>query len=134
MRDRHASFMSVLGVLASSVDRMTTEIRHLQRSDVREVEEPFRKGQKGSSSMPHKRNPVGCENISGLARVVRSHVQAALENIPLWHERDISHSSVERVILPDATILCDYILTRVTRIIDGLHVYPDRMAQNTACE
>jgi adenylosuccinate lyase len=109
---------------------MATEIRHLQRSDVREVEEPFRRGQKGSSSMPHKRNPVKCENVTGLARVVRSSVQAALENIPLWHERDISHSSVERVILPDATILCDFMLARMTSIIDGLLVYPDRMQRN----
>jgi adenylosuccinate lyase len=129
-RDRHAMLLSVLGILASSLDRMATEIRHLQRSDVREVEEPFARGQKGSSSMPHKRNPVGCENVSGLARVVRSHVQAALENVALWHERDISHSSVERVILPDAMILCDYMLARMTRIVDGLHVYPERMKQN----
>lgn len=129
-RDRHASFLAVLGILASSLDRIATEIRHLQRSDVREVEEPFAKGQKGSSAMPHKRNPVGCENISGLARVVRSHVQAALENVPLWHERDISHSSVERVILPDATILCDYATARMTRILDGLHIYPERMIEN----
>jgi adenylosuccinate lyase len=131
-RDRHAIFLSVLGLLASSLDRIATEIRHLQRSDVREVEEPFARGQKGSSSMPHKRNPVGCENVSGLARVVRSHVQAALENVALWHERDISHSSVERVILPDATILCDYMLARITRIVDGLLVYPERMTQNMA--
>jgi adenylosuccinate lyase len=131
-RDRHALLLSVLGVLASSLDRIATEIRHLQRSDVREVEEPFGRGQKGSSSMPHKRNPVGCENVSGLARVVRAHVQAALENVALWHERDISHSSVERVILPDATILCDFMLARITRIVDGLLVYPERMAQNMA--
>ena len=129
-RDRHASFMCALGVLASSLDRIATEIRHLQRTDVREVEEPFAKGQKGSSAMPHKRNPVGCENVSGLARLVRSNVQAALENVPLWHERDISHSSVERVILPDATILCDYMLARMTAILDGLLVYPDRMREN----
>jgi adenylosuccinate lyase len=131
-RDRHAALMSVLGILASSLDRIATEIRHLQRTDVREVEEPFAKGQKGSSSMPHKRNPIGCENISGLARVVRSHVQAALEDIPLWHERDISHSSVERVIFPDATTLCDYMLHRMTGILDGLLVYPERMAENMA--
>ena len=131
-RDRHAQFLAVLGLIASSVDRIGTEIRHLQRSDVREVEEPFARGQKGSSSMPHKRNPVGCENVCGLARVVRAHVQAALENIALWHERDISHSSVERVILPDATILCDYMLARITRILDGLLVYPERMQQNLA--
>jgi adenylosuccinate lyase len=129
-RDRLATYLSVLGVLASSLDRIATEIRHLQRTDVREVEEPFGRGQKGSSAMPHKRNPVGCENVSGLARVVRSHVQAALENVPLWHERDISHSSVERVILPDATILCDYMLARMTRIVDGLVVHPDRMLHN----
>jgi adenylosuccinate lyase len=131
-RDRHAMFLSVLGLVASSLDRIATEIRHLQRSDVREVEEPFGRGQKGSSSMPHKRNPVGCENVSGLARVVRAHVQAALEDVALWHERDISHSSVERVILPDATILCDFMLARMTRILDGLLVYPERMAQNMA--
>jgi adenylosuccinate lyase len=131
-RDRHAVFVSSLGVLASSVDRIATEIRHLQRTDVREVEEPFSAGQKGSSAMPHKRNPVGCENLSGLARVVRSHVQAALENVPLWHERDISHSSVERVILPDATILCDYMLARLTGILDGLLVYPEAMRANLA--
>ncbi len=129
-RDRHATFVSVLGVMASSLDRISTEIRHLQRTDVREVEEPFARGQKGSSSMPHKRNPVGCENVSGLSRLVRSYVQAALENVPLWHERDISHSSVERVILPDATILVDYMLARMTRILDGLLVYPERMLQN----
>jgi len=129
-RDRHAELLSVLGILASSLDRIATEIRHLQRSDVREVEEPFGRGQKGSSSMPHKRNPVKCENVTGLARVVRAHVQAALEDIPLWHERDISHSSVERVILPDATILCDFMLARMTAILDGLLVYPERMLRN----
>jgi adenylosuccinate lyase len=131
-RDRHAAFVSVLGILASSLDRIATEIRHLQRSDVREVEEPFARGQKGSSSMPHKRNPVKCENVSGLARLVRSYVQATLENIPLWHERDISHSSVERVVLADATILCDFMLDRMTKVVDGLHVYPERMRQNMA--
>jgi adenylosuccinate lyase len=129
-RDRHAMFVSALAVLASSIDRIATEIRHLQRTDVREVEEPFSAGQKGSSAMPHKRNPIGCENLSGLARVVRSHVQAALENVPLWHERDISHSSVERVILPDATILCDTMLARLAGILDGLLVYPDAMRAN----
>jgi adenylosuccinate lyase len=129
-RDRHAVYVSMLAVLASSVDRIVTEIRHLQRTDVREVEEPFAKGQKGSSAMPHKRNPVGAENLSGLARLVRSHVGAALEDVPLWHERDISHSSVERVILPDATILVDYMLTRLTGILDGLLVYPDAMRAN----
>jgi adenylosuccinate lyase len=129
-RDRHAALLSALVILASSLDRITTEIRNLQRTDVREVEEPFASGQKGSSAMPHKRNPVGCENISGLARLVRSHVQAGLENIPLWHERDISHSSVERVILPDATILCDYMIHRLADILEGLLVYPDAMRQN----
>jgi adenylosuccinate lyase len=129
-RDRHAALLSVLGILASSLDRIATEVRHLQRSDVREVEEPFGKGQKGSSSMPHKRNPVKCENVSGLARLVRANVQAALENVPLWHERDISHSSNERVILPDSTIACDFMLARVSAILDGLLVYPERMRQN----
>jgi len=129
-RDRHAAFVAALGILASSLDRMATEIRHLQRTDVREVEEPFAPGQKGSSSMPHKRNPIGCENVSGLARLVRAYVQAALEDIPLWHERDISHSSVERVVLPDATTLCDTMLHRMTTIVDGLLVYPERMAEN----
>jgi adenylosuccinate lyase len=129
-RDRHAALVAALGILASSLDRMATEIRHLQRSDVREVEEPFGRGQKGSSAMPHKRNPVKCENVSGLARLVRSYVQAALENVPLWHERDISHSSVERVMLADATILCDFMLNRMTGVVDGLQVYPERMRQN----
>jgi adenylosuccinate lyase len=131
-RDRHAALVSALGILASSLDRFATEIRHLQRTDVREVEEPFAAGQKGSSAMPHKRNPIGCENVSGLARLVRAYVQAALEDIPLWHERDISHSSVERVMLPDATTLCDTMLDRMTGIVDGLLVYPDRMAENMA--
>jgi len=129
-RDRHAALMATLGILASSLDRIATEIRHLQRTDVREVEEPFGRGQKGSSAMPHKRNPVQCENVSGLARLVRSYVQAALEDIPLWHERDISHSSVERVILPDATILCDFMLARIRRVLDGLLVYPEQMLRN----
>jgi adenylosuccinate lyase len=129
-RDRLAMLFSVLGVLASSLDRIATEIRHLQKSDVREVEEPFRAGQKGSSSMPHKRNPIKCENVSGLARVVRAQVQVALENVPLWHERDITHSSAERVILPDATIACDFMLARITRVLKDLHVYPERMQQN----
>jgi adenylosuccinate lyase len=129
-RDRHAALMAALGILASSLDRIATEIRHLQRTDVREVEEPFSKGQKGSSAMPHKRNPIGCENVSGLARLVRAYVQAALEDIPLWHERDISHSSVERVAFPDATTLCDFMLHRMTGILDGLLVYPERMAEN----
>jgi len=129
-RDRHAMLIATLGVLASSLDRIATEVRHLQRTDVREVEEPFGAGQQGSSAMPHKRNPVQCENVTGLARLVRSYVQAALENIPLWHERDISHSSVERVILPDAMILCDFMLARMRRVLDGLLVYPERMREN----
>ncbi|MDX1389181.1 MAG: adenylosuccinate lyase [Acidobacteriota bacterium] len=129
-RDRHAELFTTLGILASSLERIATEIRNLQRTDVREVEEPFKRGQKGSSSMPHKRNPIGCENITGLARVVRADVQAALENVALWHERDISHSSVERVILPDATIVSDFILARMARILDGLLVYPERMIEN----
>jgi adenylosuccinate lyase len=129
-RDRHAVLMATLGVLASSLDRIALEIRHLQRTEVREAEEPFAKGQKGSSSMPHKRNPVGCENVCGLARIVRSYAQAAFENVALWHERDISHSSAERVMLPDATILCDYMLARLTTIVDGLIVYPEAMAEN----
>jgi adenylosuccinate lyase len=131
-RDRHAALFAALGILASSIDRIATEIRHLQRTEVREVEEPFGRGQKGSSAMPHKRNPVGAENLCGLARLVRASVQAALENVALWHERDISHSSVERVLLPDATILCDYMLARLTRILDGLVVHPARMAANLA--
>lgn len=129
-RDRHAEFVAALAIVGSSLDKFAVEIRNLQRTDVREVEEPFAKGQKGSSSMPHKRNPVGCEQISGLARLLRSNAQAAFENIPLWHERDISHSSVERIILPDSTILLDYTLDRFTRIVEGLLVYPDRMREN----
>src|SRR5205814_9635449 len=114
----------------TSLDKIATEIRNLQRTDVREVEEPFARGQKGSSAMPHKRNPVVCEQISGLARLMRSNAQAALENVPLWHERDISHSSVERVILPDSTILLDYTLDRLAWIVSGLLVYPGRMQEN----
>jgi adenylosuccinate lyase len=129
-RDRHAALFCALGVLAASLERIAVEIRHLQRTEVAEVEEPFARDQKGSSSMPHKRNPVGCENLTGLARLVRGHVAAALENVALWHERDISHSSVERVILPDATILCDTMLARLTRILDGLVVHPGRMLEN----
>jgi adenylosuccinate lyase len=129
-RDRHATCLGALAVLASSLERIAVEIRHLQRTDVREVEEPFSKGQKGSSAMPHKRNPIGTENLTGLARLVRSYAQAALEDVALWHERDISHSSVERVILPDATTLCHYMLHRLDGILDGLLVYPDRMLEN----
>jgi adenylosuccinate lyase len=129
-RDRHAYYLSTLAVIAASLDKIATEIRALQRTEVREAEEYFSKGQKGSSAMPHKRNPVGCEQICGLARVVRSNAQAALENVALWHERDISHSSVERVILPDSTILVDYLLHRTRVTIEKLFVYPERMRKN----
>ncbi|MGH7369407.1 MAG: adenylosuccinate lyase [Candidatus Methylomirabilaceae bacterium] len=129
-RDRHAEFLSTLALIATSLDKFATEIRHLQRTEVLEAEEPFAEGQKGSSAMPHKRNPVACEQVSGLARLMRSYAQAGLENVPLWHERDISHSSVERVVLPDATILLDYLLVRFREILEGLRVYPDRMRRN----
>ncbi len=129
-RDNHAEFISVLALLASSLDKFAVEIRSLQKTEVREVEEPFYAGQKGSSAMPHKRNPVSCEQISGLARLVRAHAGVALENIPLWHERDISHSSAERVIFPDATILLDYMIHQMVRIVSGLHVYPENMQAN----
>ena len=129
-RDRHAMFFATLGVIASSVERLATEIRHLQRTEVREVEEYFAPGQKGSSAMPHKRNPVLTENLTGLARLVRSHVVPAMENVALWHERDISHSSVERVIAPDATIALDFALARLAGVIDRLVVYPDIMQAN----
>ena len=131
-RDRHAEYLMTLALVAASVEKIAVEIRHLQRSEVLEAEEPFLKGQKGSSAMPHKRNPIGCENLSGLARLVRSNSLAALENIALWHERDISHSSVERVIIPDSSILVDYMLNRLKRILEGLHVYPKRMKENMA--
>jgi adenylosuccinate lyase len=129
-RDRHAEYLSVLAIVAASVERISVELRHLQRTEVLEAEEPFAKGQKGSSAMPHKRNPVGCENLTGLARVVRANAVAGFENVALWHERDISHSSVERVIIPDSTILVDYMLNRLTGILSGLQVYPDRMKEN----
>ncbi len=129
-RDRHAHFMSVLAVIASTLDMIATECRHLQRTEVREAEEFFSEKQKGSSAMPHKRNPVNFEQMSGLARVVRGNLVAALENVALWHERDISHSSVERVILPDSTILVDYMLARMTTLLDTLLVYPKRMQVN----
>ena len=129
-RDRHGEFFCALALLASSIEKFALEIRHLQRTEVLEAEEPFGEGQKGSSAMPHKRNPIGAENLCGLARVVRSNCVAALENIPLWHERDISHSSVERIIAPDSTILIDYMLARLTRIIKGLRVYPEKMREN----
>jgi adenylosuccinate lyase len=129
-RDRHAMFFAVLGVIASSIENLSTEIRHLQRSEVREAEEYFSPGQKGSSAMPHKRNPVLSENLTGLARVVRAAVTPALENVTLWHERDISHSSVERVFGPDATIALDFALARLTGMIDKLIVYPEAMQAN----
>ena len=129
-RDRHAMFFGVLGVIASSLERLAVEVRHLQRTEVREAEEFFSEGQKGSSSMPHKRNPVLTENITGLARLVRGHVIPALENVALWHERDISHSSVERVIGPDSTIGLDFALARMTNVIDKLIVYPENMQSN----
>jgi adenylosuccinate lyase len=119
-----------LALIASTLDKIATEVRHLQRTEVREAEEFFSEKQKGSSAMPHKRNPVQCEQISGLARVVRSNAQAAFENVPLWHERDISHSSAERIILPDSTILIDYMLNKTTNLLDQLMVYPERMLRN----
>ncbi len=129
-RDRHAYYLATLAVIASTLDKIATEIRHLQRTEVREVEEFFSEKQKGSSAMPHKRNPITCEQICGLARVVRANAQVALENVALWHERDISHSSAERVILPDSTILLDYMLAKAITVLDGLVVYPERMKQN----
>ncbi len=129
-RDRHAHYVSVLALAAATCEKIALEVRHLQRTEVREAEEPFGAGQKGSSAMPHKRNPVTCEQICGLARIIRSNVQAAFENIALWHERDISHSSVERVILPDSTILLDYLLAKTIWLVDGMRVSPERMLQN----
>lgn len=129
-RDRHAEYLTTLALIASNIEKISIEIRHLQRTEVLEAEEPFTTGQKGSSAMPHKRNPVGTENLSGLARVVRSNALAALENIPLWHERDISHSSVERIIIPDSNILVDYMLNRLTNILRNLLVYPEKMTSN----
>jgi adenylosuccinate lyase len=129
-RDRHAYYLATLAVIASTLDKIATEIRHLQRTEVREAEEFFSEKQKGSSAMPHKRNPITTEQISGLARVVRSNAQAGFENVPLWHERDISHSSVERVILPDSTTLVDYLLNKTTNLIETMFVYPGRMLAN----
>jgi adenylosuccinate lyase len=129
-RDRHAQYFTALAILAGTLEKIAVEIRHLQRTEVLEAEEPFEKGQKGSSAMPHKKNPIGSENVAGLARLVRSNALAALENMALWHERDISHSSVERVIGPDSTILIDFMLHRLTRIVEGLVVHPERMLEN----
>jgi len=129
-RDRHAFFFATLAVIASSLEKFAVEIRHLQRTEVREAEEPFTRGQKGSSAMPHKRNPILSENVSGLARLMRAYALAALENVPLWHERDISHSSVERVIAPDATIVLDFMLQRMSYVLKDLCVYPENMRRN----
>jgi adenylosuccinate lyase len=129
-RDRHAMYFATLGVIASSIERLATEVRHLQRTEVLEAEEYFSPGQKGSSAMPHKRNPVLTENLTGLARMVRGYVTPALENVALWHERDISHSSVERYIGPDATITLDFALGRLTGVVDKLLIYPERMQKN----
>src|SRR4051812_11186591 len=131
-RDRHAELMSALAICAASLETFALEIRGLQKTEIGEVEEPFAKGQKGSSAMPHKRNPIGCEQICGLARLLRGNAMAALENVALWHERDISHSSVERVILPDSFVALDHMLRRFTRIVKGMLVYPERMRENLA--
>jgi len=129
-RDRHAELLQAIALAGAGLERFATEIRHLQRTEVREVEEPFRAGQKGSSAMPHKRNPIKSEQIAGLARVLRGNAQAAVEDVALWHERDISHSSVERIILPDSTILIDYLQARTTALVDGMVVHADRMLEN----
>jgi adenylosuccinate lyase len=129
-RDRHAELVSTCAIVGGSLERIAIEIRNLQRTEILEAEEPFAEGQKGSSAMPHKRNPASCEQVTGLARLLRAHAGAALEDIALWHERDISHSSVERIVLPDATILLDYLLGQMVRILDGLRVYPERMREN----
>ncbi|MDZ7345526.1 MAG: adenylosuccinate lyase, partial [candidate division KSB1 bacterium] len=129
-RDVHAEYLMMLALIGCTIEKIALEIRHLQRTEVREAEEPFSKGQKGSSAMPHKRNPIASENLTGLARLLRANAGAALENVALWHERDISHSSVERVILPDSTILADYALARLTRVLDNLVIYPENMRKN----
>jgi len=131
-RDRHAELLSALAITAASLEKFALEIRGLQKTEIGEVEEPFASGQKGSSAMPHKRNPIGCEQITGLARLLRANAMAAMENVALWHERDISHSSVERVILPDSFIVLDHMLRRFTRIVSGMAVYPERMRENLA--
>jgi len=129
-RDRHAAYMAAIALIGSTIEKIAVEIRHLQKSETREVEERFMKGQKGSSAMPHKRNPIGSENMTGCARVLRGYMLTAFENIPLWHERDISHSSAERIILPDATILLDYMLDRFAKIVDNLVVFEENMKDN----
>jgi adenylosuccinate lyase len=131
-RDRHAEYFTTLALIASSLENFAVEVRHLQRTEVREAEEPFTPGQKGSSAMPHKRNPILSENLTGLARLMRGYALSAMENVPLWHERDISHSSVERVIGPDATITLDFMLHRFTKLVEEMKVYPERMAENLA--
>jgi adenylosuccinate lyase len=131
-RDRHAELLGALAITAASLEKFALEIRGLQKTEIGEVEEPFARGQKGSSAMPHKRNPIGCEQVCGLARLIRANAHAGLENVALWHERDISHSSVERVILPDSFIALDHLLGRFTRIVVGLVVHPDRMRENLA--
>src|SRR5579864_5393280 len=129
-RDRHAAWISALAILAATMEKISLEVRHLQRTEVREAEEPFAAGQKGSSAMPHKRNPIKAEQLSGLARVLRGYAGAALEDVALWHERDISHSSVERIILPDASVLAHYVLVRMCALVEGMTVHPDRMLEN----
>jgi adenylosuccinate lyase len=131
-RDRHAEYLSEIAIVGATLEKIATEFRNLQKTEVREVEEPFGKGQKGSSAMPHKRNPVMCERITGLARVLRANAMVAIENVALWHERDISHSSAERIIIPDSTILLDYMLNQMIEIIRGLLVYPENMSANLA--
>jgi adenylosuccinate lyase len=129
-RDRHAEYLYACASAGATVESFALEIRHLQRTEVREVEEPFRAGQKGSSAMPHKRNPVKCEQLCGLARVLRGNLQAGLEDVALWHERDISHSSVERIVLPDSSMLAFYVLEKFRAVVEGMHVYPERMLEN----
>jgi adenylosuccinate lyase len=129
-RDRHAEYLTSIAIVAATLEKIATEIRNLQRTEIQEAEEPFKQGQKGSSAMPHKRNPITCERIAGLARVLRANSMVALENVALWHERDITHSSTERIIIPDSSILIDYMLQTLTRIIDNLVVYPDNMRKN----
>jgi adenylosuccinate lyase len=129
-RDRHAEFMNTIALIGASLEKIATEIRHLQKTEVLEAEEYFSKGQKGSSAMPHKRNPITCERIAGLSRVLRGNAMAALENVALWHERDITHSSVERVVIPDSCILLDYMLALATDVVDRLLVYPENMLKN----
>lgn len=129
-RDRHAEYMAALAICAGTLDQLATEIRHLQRTEVREVEEPFQKGQKGSSAMPHKRNPILCERVTGISRVIKANMNVALDDMTLWHERDISHSSAERIIFPDSTIALDYLIHRMIFIIENLHVYPENMLEN----